>query len=298
MNSNLIIKRLLPKRKRIVFFLLLVTFFVFLHFFLQFRTSDWKTEKIFKRADVLVSINYMPSETANAKVRIISTDNKKDLSILFIHGAPGSADTFYEFLKDTTLLQKATLITYDRPGYGYSNFGNAMPSLEKQAMVVNEISAFMGLKNVILVGHSYGGPIAAHAALLTDKLHGLVLLSPAINPDSEKYSWTGKLSEWKITRWIIPPAFVVGADEKRTYGEQLIALKDKWKAIKTPTLIIHGKKDILAPFENMQFVKTHFPDSILKTIALPDENHFIPWTKKQLIVNEIIELVETAQFQY
>ncbi len=38
-----------------------------------------------------------------------------------------------DFMGDTLLTSRAHLITVDRPGFGHSNFGNAEPSLEKQA---------------------------------------------------------------------------------------------------------------------------------------------------------------------
>ena len=36
--------------------------------------------------------------------------------VLLVHGSPGSADAFLDYLADTVLSKKARLVTIDRPG--------------------------------------------------------------------------------------------------------------------------------------------------------------------------------------
>mgnify|MGYP004446557141 CR=1 FL=1 len=283
------------KRKRFLFALFVVVLCVFSHFFFQFRTSDKETLRFFKKSEVSASIKYIPSNIISSKVRVIQTGNSKKNTVLFIHGAPGSGNAFYGYLKDSSLLKNAKLITFDRPGYGYSGFGKSLPSIEKQALIVDEIIQALDLKNVIVVGHSYGGPIAALSALKNNKIKDIVMLSPAIDPNSEEYFWVGNFAKWKATRWLVPRAFVVAADEKYAHAEELKTMESLWKKIPVPVLILHGKKDFLAPYKNMEYVEDYFPKTLLNSITLPNENHFIPWTKQQLIIKEIDSLIQNIQ---
>lgn len=283
------------KRKRILFALFLVVLCVFSHFFFQFITSDKETLRIFKNSGISASIKYIPSSIISSKVRVMQTGNSKKNAVLFIHGAPGSGNAFYGYLKDSSLLKNAKLITYDRPGYGYSDFGKSLPSIQKQALIIDEIIEALDLKKVIVVGHSYGGPIAALSALKNNKIKDIVMLSPAIDPNSEEYFWVGNFAKWKATRWLVPRAFVVAADEKYAHAKELKAIESSWKNIKVPILIIHGKEDFLAPYKNMEYVKDYFPRALISPITLPNENHFIPWTKKQLVIRKIDSLIQNIQ---
>ncbi|MEM9687475.1 MAG: alpha/beta fold hydrolase, partial [Bacteroidota bacterium] len=218
---------------------------------MNFRTSDKKTLKYFEEAGVKSIIDYIETPQHTGKIRTISTGENKALTVLFVHGAPGSGDAFYSYLKDSTLLEHARLITYDRPGYGYSDFGRAMTSIEEQTKVLTALITQHNLQHVILVGHSYGGPIAAYASLLSDKVRGVIMLAPAIAPDHEKYFWIGNFARWKLTRWLIPASWVVSADEKYSHEVELQKFIPQWKNIQVPIVCLQGDKDRLVPYENL-----------------------------------------------
>ena len=66
-------------------------------------------------------------------INYVRTGDEKNPLVLFVHGSPGSLSAFVDFLADSVLLTHFMLITADRPGFGYSNFGFAEPSINKQA---------------------------------------------------------------------------------------------------------------------------------------------------------------------
>ena len=269
--------------------------FIFMHSCMHFRTSDKKTLKEFSKANVPIKINYFKSTLYSEKVRIVTTAAKKDTTIIFIHGAPGSGDAFYDYLKDTTLLQKAKLVTIDRPGYGYSGLGNSLISIKKQAQIIHEICNAYGFNNVFLVGHSFGGPIAAYVPTLTHKINGVLLLAPAIDPDHEKILWIANFAKWKATKWLVPKSFAVSGDEKFSHSKELQKIKNEWYKVTIPVTHIHGEKDGLVPYENLAFSRQKFNDSIFKSISLAKENHFIPWTQKSLVIEEILKLLDQKE---
>jgi len=291
------VKRILRKlrflrKKRVLFFILLFVVFSLIHSCMNFRTSDKKTRKYFKEAGVSSTIKYMETSLTDDDIRIVSTGKNTTQTVLFVHGAPGSGDAFYSYLKRPKLLEKATLITYDRPGYGYSGFGDAMISIEEQAKILAAIIEEHELQNVILVGHSYGGPIAAYVPLLSNRIRAVIMLAPAMDPDHEKYFWVGNFARWKLTRWMVPRSWVVSADEKYTHAEELQKLVSQWKVVKVPVICLQGDKDRLVPYENLAFCEKHFHPDYFTGMTLKEEDHFIPWTREMLVLEEIMKFLE------
>ncbi|MFY0629158.1 MAG: alpha/beta hydrolase [Flavobacteriaceae bacterium] len=249
---------------------------------------------IFEEKKAVVDIKRYDLETVDYPVRVVSGqyDTNKDIAIFFVHGAPGASDNYYKYLQDSLLLSKANLYSIDRPGYGFSNFGKAETSIKKQTEVVAEIIDKLPEKNVVVLGHSFGGPIAAYSSLFSSKVKSVLMLAPAIDPENEKVFWFAYVSKWKLTKWMIPGAMGVAGDEKFTHVEELEKLKDIWKEVRVPIIHIHGTKDIVVPFKNLQFSVEKFDKQYLDTIVLQKENHFLPWKRYSLVRQELLKLIE------
>ena len=108
-------------------------------------------------------------------MRYYQTGNGEN--ILFIHGSMGSVEdweTLYPLLKD-----RYRVTAIDRPGMGFSDIKNNDYTLDGNAKIVREIIKKLDLKNVIIVGHSYGGAIALRMAIDYDEnIKGYLLLAP------------------------------------------------------------------------------------------------------------------------
>jgi pimeloyl-ACP methyl ester carboxylesterase len=121
---------------------------------------------------------------------LLEPAHKADLPpIVFIHGASTSLyDPLIAFR--SSLERRARLLFVDRPGHGRSQIGgkgNILP--DGQADAIASLMDKRGIKSAIVVGHSYGGAIAAALALRhPEKVKGLVFLSPAV------YDWPGGVS--------------------------------------------------------------------------------------------------------
>jgi pimeloyl-ACP methyl ester carboxylesterase len=133
-------------------------------------------------------------------------DSSKPL-ILFVHGSPGSLSAFIHFLADTTLSSRALLISADRPGFGYSNFGNAESSLLKQAETLKPIlNEFQNNRPITLVGHSLGGPLIARMAIeYPDLVDGIVIVAGSIDPELEpNETWFRAPLATPLFSWLLP----------------------------------------------------------------------------------------------
>ena len=252
------------------------------------RTSDSKTYKKFKKANVHVSVHRIPF--VQKEIRYIKSgiqDTTKPL-ILFVHGAPGSSDAFYDYLMDTNLVQKAQMISLDRLGYGYSDFGNAEKNISVHADVLHTILMNERYSSLVLVGHSYGGPIICeYAAKYPTKNLSLLLLAPALDPSHEKIFKIAYLGKWAPTRLFTPKSLKVATDEKFSHVESLQSIVGKFSRVSNTIYHLHGDKDPIVPIENLDFAKSVFPEESFTGVKLADKNHFLPWNSKPIVVDYI-----------
>lgn len=103
--------------------------------------------------------------------------------IIFIHGASGNLkDPMVPFLP--LLKGRAELLFFDRPGHGWSTLGSGSNNdIDAQAEVVAKLMDRLSIPSAIIVGHSFGGSVAASLAVHhPEKIKGLVFLSAATHP--------------------------------------------------------------------------------------------------------------------
>ncbi len=139
--------------------------------------------------------------------------------ILFIHGASASLyDPMFSFLEK--LGGRAKLLFVDRPGHGNSDIGgkrNILP--DGQADAIAQLMKKRGVPRAIVVGHSFGGAIAASLAVRhPDMVAGLVFLSPAVYPWEGGIAWyytaaNAPFSGPLFSTFIAPPAGLLALDQ-------------------------------------------------------------------------------------
>jgi pimeloyl-ACP methyl ester carboxylesterase len=99
-------------------------------------------------------------------------------ALLLIHGL-GSYMPVWQRNVDA-LAERHRVVAIDLPGYGKSSKANYAYSMAFYARVVDGVIGALGLKRVVLVGHSMGGQIAmTHALRYPGKAEALVLVAPA-----------------------------------------------------------------------------------------------------------------------
>lgn len=275
----------------VYFSILLLSSLFILMSCVSFRTSDKKVKKAYHKKGVEVRIIHKNFE--NIQVRWIETGLNNDTAplFLFIHGAPGSSNAFDKYLQDSDLLQKARLASIDRLGYGYSDYGNAEESLEKHARHIKFVAQnYPKSAKVILIGHSFGGPIVSKTMIDYPSLISKgIMLAPAVDPENEKIMWVANFTKWKATRWLFSRAIKVSSDEKFSHISELQKMDDEWHKITQPIIHIHGTKDKLVPYPNLNYVKEKVADSLLTPISWEGANHFIVWNRYDDIKEIILE---------
>jgi len=279
-------------KKRLQLFLLFsIGFLTYSCTILQWRESDAEIYERFANLPVDSKIDYYVNDSLNLKIRsqhITKPTNK--INIIFFHGSPSSLSAWNKYLLDTTRSKKANLIAIDRPGYGYSKFGKELPEIEPQAIAMSKLIEYYNLENVITIGSSYGGPLAARVAVLNKRVKGAILISPAIDPHQEKKIWASRFTQWWLTRWLVPTGYRVAGDEKTIHANEMAKIEANWHTLTIPVLHIHGAIDDLVPYTNVEYTKEKFPN--IEIITIPNAGHEIAWAKPQLILPHIYKMIE------
>ncbi len=208
-------------------------------------------------------------------------------TIIFVHGTIGSAMNFKEYLIDNSLLQKANLISYDRIGYNYKDKYQVQESIAFEAEMLDSI--IDNDPNTIVVGYSYGGPIALAAKT---RIKNIILIAPAVYGKVEPMPFLLNIYKWRFTRWTVPHVWKQAAKEKMSHREDLSKFEDHWNQNKNQILSIHGNTDWIVPYENSLFLQRQFPGKQFKLITVDDAGHELVWSHKELIKKELLKLLD------
>tara|TARA_R110002020_G_scaffold316361_8_gene531523 strand:- start:3981 stop:5012 length:1032 start_codon:yes stop_codon:yes gene_type:complete len=110
--------------------------------------------------------------------------------LVFIHGASGNLlDQMIPFRP--WFEGRAEMLFIDRPGHGWSERGGSENNTpDGQAEAVARAMQARGISKAVIIGHSFGGAIAASFALAHPEMTaGLVFLAPATHPWPGGIAW-------------------------------------------------------------------------------------------------------------
>ena len=225
-------------------------------------------------------------------IRSITTGNLNSRrTIVFLHGAPGSWKDYSDYLIDRQLQSYSKMIAIDRPGYGYSDYGKAEPSIIKQAKLLHDIIDVQPQDSLVLVGFSYGGPVAtAYAGLYPEQVSGILLLAPVIAPGHEKVFWFNQPLGWALIEALFPKYIQVANVEKLEHNSALEELTPLYEQISAPTIHMHCWDDWIAPFEpNVDWSSNHIKNATI--VDWEGDGHYLPNSKIDTILPYLIGLL-------
>jgi pimeloyl-ACP methyl ester carboxylesterase len=233
-----------------------------------------------------------------AWIRASGDETPKNTAVILVHGSPGSIDIALPYMSDTALLARADIIAYDRPGFGNSGYGTSLPSLLRQADVLNTLMDSLGYTSYYLLGQNYGSAVSARAAMQrTGKLKGLCLISASVDPGLQPHTpvWR-KWVDLPILRGIIPATMRVSNEELMSYYYDLSMMEDDWDRLTMPVALLHGDEDPLSPIDNLGFSlqKLVSADTVYSRV-FPGESQFVFWTRKAEVVGELMTLMDFVQ---
>jgi len=213
--------------------------------------------------------------------------------VVLIHGSPGSWDAFASYLQDPDLTCCARVVAVDRPGFGASEPGLPLPSLQAQGDRIAAVLRAEGAgRPAVVLGHSLGGPVAARLCMDHPELvRGLVLVAPSIDPDLERTKWIQVPAQWGWVRALIPGPLDVCNQEILPLKGELRLMLPLWKGVRVPVRVLQGLDDDLVPPGNADFAERMLPPGLLTVTRIPGMNHFIPWSRPDLLKGALLELL-------
>jgi pimeloyl-ACP methyl ester carboxylesterase len=281
------------KKKRLMktFIIIVAILFIWLvlaQSCMKFRISDSEAKQKFAIANVQLFTETI--EVDGFSLHYAKTGNDTFPTLFFVHGSPGSWDAFSVYLKDKDLLAKYRMISVDRPGFGYSDFGNAK-NLDEQSKLISPLLKILNNKKpMYVVGHSLGGPMAVKLdADNPGVFSGMVLLAASVDPAAENpEKWRPLLYKTPL-KYFIPGAFRPSNEELWYLKKDLKDLAKDFSKITCPVWIIHGDKDKFVPVSNADYAKKMLVNAKSVEIKiLKGAPHFIPWEPWYKDVKEVL----------
>lgn len=232
----------------------------------------------------------IPADGARPRVSYLRAGNPEGRRVILIHGTPGSATDWAD-----VLVQPAPSLEYiavDRPGFGESDPGAALPSFQAQADALAPLLVERRGVRPILVGHSLGGPIAARlAADRPDEVGGLVLVAGSFDPAFERPGFFQSVAASAPVRTLLPRALANSLVELNATLDDTTTLAPLLANIRCPVIIIHGTTDGLVVYENVSYVRERLTGAAsVEVVTLEGQGHFIPWQRADVIRDAIRRL--------
>lgn len=238
----------------------------------------------------------------NDSVQLFCATSGKDTlpPLLIIHGAPGAWYGSRNFLEDSLLQQQFHIIAVDRPGYGSSKFKGkrkALTSIELQAIACHEaLRLNRSGKKAVVMGSSFGAPIAANMAILyPNEIYHVVMLAGAIDPDHEKFWWWHPLIRKGPIKWMLPHFMRVTTNEKFAHVKELRLLQPKWARLTVPITVVQGGADAIVDPVNFDYAKKLLAGKKADFIFLPNAGHLIRWQYPAVVKDILIRSLGDLQ---
>jgi pimeloyl-ACP methyl ester carboxylesterase len=214
--------------------------------------------------------------------------------LLLIHGAPGAWYGSRNLLDDSLIKTRFQVISVDRLGYNKSRFKGkrkAVTSIDIQAVAIYEaLRLNRSHQQGIVMGSSYGGPIAAKIAIdHPAAFYHVVLLAAAIDPAEEKFFWFNKYVHHGPLKWLLPRFFRTATNEKYTHVKELQRLQSRWNQLTVPVTAVQGDADKIVSPGNLDFARKVLAGKNTVFISLPGVGHLIRWQRADLVRSILLD---------
>ena len=203
-------------------------------------------------------------------------DNESDSSLIFLHGWGQNIEMMMGLAKP--FIKKNKVLLIDLPGFGLSEEPKEVWDLYDYAGMVHELVKKLKLKNIVLIGHSFGGKISICYSLKYDTKKLILLASPykkAIKKETIKTKSLKALKKVPVLKKL--EGYVkkhVGSTDYRNASEMMrkilvkhvnTDLTEEVKNIKCPTVLVWGTHDEAVSYKDALELEKLIPNAGLVT---------------------------------
>lgn len=166
------------------------------------------------QASRTIEANHPPdgefAEAGGVRLHYQLTGPQDAPAVLVLHGASGNLNEPKFALSEA--LREYRVLWLDRPGLGWSErpVGGGDWTPGREAALIAELLEILSLQDVSVIGHSWGGAIAARLMMdHPDQITSGVLVAPALRAHVGDAAWYNHATSWPVlgtamTRVIVP----------------------------------------------------------------------------------------------
>jgi pimeloyl-ACP methyl ester carboxylesterase len=100
------------------------------------------------------------------------------------------------------------------------------------------------------------------------------------------------VGDFFLFRAIIPKELNVSNQEILPLKKELTRMMPMWASIRVPVIVIQGENDKLVPPGNAGFAEKMLVNAPTTIWMIPEMNHFIPWSRPELIQQAILQQLQ------
>jgi pimeloyl-ACP methyl ester carboxylesterase len=222
--------------------------------------------------------------------------------LVLVHGLSGSSRWWKRNIAALTPHRRVYIV--DLIGFGASRAGQRFVLAEAAGYLLRWMDQ-LELEQASLVGHSMGGLIVAElAADAPERIDRLVLVDPAVLPFEPRYL-THALGLIRELRYISPsflPVLLADAIRAgpitlwRAASALLLAdMRPKLASIRSPTLVIWGEHDALAPLAAARQLARYLRYEEL--VVIKGAGHVPMWDRPQVFNRVLVQFLLSGGFR-
>ena len=204
-------------------------------------------------------------------------------AILLIHGFAGGAYDYGNLPNDLEFVNNYKVFTYTLPGHDKAIINKVTKDdwIKMSEMQIEKIIKH-GYKEIYVIGHSMGGVIASYLASKYKQVKKLVLAAPAFHYLAFKGDKVDVLESIKKLpnlfknynpEEVLSRLFKVPAPTIREFMKLVEEHTGDVKNITCPTLILHGDKDDIVPYDSVLYVYDNIKSKSVTLIELKTLTH-------------------------
>lgn len=237
-------------------------------------------------------LNVLPKgREAGPPLSVLAAGQPDGKRVIFIHGSPGLGEEWMTFLG--TVPQGRFYLAPDRPGYGNSG-DTPVTDLQVQADALQPLLGTKAHAPVVLVGYSYGGPVALRlAADHPDRVAGVLLIAAAADPGLEEIHPLQEIAALGFFEQLLPSELASSNAELLELRGGLEELADDLDRLQLPVTMVQGTDDTLVPASNVEYLLAQLPGRPA-AVMIEGADHFLPWSHPDLLTQALECLVQES----
>jgi pimeloyl-ACP methyl ester carboxylesterase len=206
------------------------------------------------------------------KLSALETPRAAPWKVVVITGTPSWSEYWAPVL--AALPEQFTMIVADRPGFALSEPRDAVGSINDQAQALSSLLEAEPGQKVILVGQSYGAPIATlMAQRYPDRVQALILMSPFYGERGRTARRLTGLGG--MVRPMLPRDLKNSIAEVRGQPPQLPAARTALAGLAIPVVVLHGEADTFVPIGSARTLAASRGVAPTAMVAVPAGDHFL-----------------------